>query len=339
MYRPVRERSADNIVEAVRKGLKKTGYEEVSLTSLSSTDHSQIREILTRLNDEYADSGVRISIPSQRLDSFGVDMASLVAGRKKGGLTFAPEAGTQRLRDVINKNVTDDDLMDATREAFNAGWRRMKLYFMIGLPTERDEDLCGIADMANRTYELMRDAVPKDQRGSLSLGLSVNVFVPKAQTPFQWDGQISADEARRRVDVIRRNLRHKAISLSYHEPKTSFVEAVMSRGGREIADLVYEAWRRGARFDAWTEHFNMDAWREAASSLSIDVDGIAERSYDSSYVMPWEHISCGVSRQYLEDERKRAYSATPTYDCTMEKCTSCGVCFDLNVKNELQALR
>ena len=339
MYRPVRERSVDNIVAAVRRGIEETGYEEVSLTSLSSTDHSQIREMLERLNAEWGSLGVRISIPSQRLDSFGVDMASLVAGRKKGGLTFAPEAGTQRLRDVINKNVTDDDLISATRAACAEGWRRMKLYFMIGLPTERDEDLLGIAEAANRTYEAMKEATPAEQRGSLRLGISVNVFVPKSQTPFQWDGQISSEEAARRVGVIRGALRYRAITLSYHEPKTSLVEAVMSRGGREVAALVEEAWRRGARFDAWTELFSEGAWRGAADELGIDVAAIAQSTYESERVMPWAHISCGVDAAFLAAERERALAGQTTPDCTFDACSACGVCPGLGVSNEVCSVR
>lgn len=339
MYRPVRERSADAIVDAVKRGIAETGYEEVSLTSLSSTDHSQIDEILTRLNSEFEDSGVRISIPSQRLDAFGVDMASLVAGRKKGGLTFAPEAGTQRLRDVINKNVTDEDLMSATRAAIEAGWTRMKLYFMIGLPTEEDADLQGIADMANRAYEVMKEACPKDKRGSLSLSLSINVFVPKAQTPFQWDAQIDSEEAARRVSVIRKALKYRAIQVSYHEPKTSLIEAVMSRGGREVGLLIKEAWKRGAKFDAWTEHFNADAWAEAAEVTGVDMDEIAHASHSSDAIMPWEHISCGVSHDYLVEEREKAYDQITTPDCTFRGCTLCGVCPDLHVSNELASVR
>lgn len=336
MYRPVRERSADNIVSAVRRGIEETGYEEVSLTSLSSTDHSQIREILTRLNAEYGDSGVRVSIPSQRLDSFGVDMASLVAGRKKGGLTFAPEAGTQRLRDVINKNVTKEDLIGAARDAMEAGWRRMKLYFMIGLPTETDEDLVGIAQMANETYEQMKESTPADQRGSLRLGISVNVFVPKSQTPFQWDGQISAEEAARRVALVRQNLKYRAITLSYHVPKTSLVEAVMSRGGREVADVVEAAWKRGARFDAWTEFFDEKAWAEAFEEAGVDARSIAETTYDSTHAMPWAHISCGVDDGFLAKERELAYEGVTTEDCTFGSCTLCGVCPSLRVTNVLQ---
>ena len=335
MYRPVRERTADNIVASVVEGLAQTGYDEVSLTSLSSTDHSQIREILTRLNEVYAGKGVRISIPSQRLDSFGVDMAGLVAGQKKGGLTFAPEAGTQRLRDVINKNVTEEDLFGAVDASFAAGWRRCKLYFMIGLPTETDEDVKGIARLVQQAYDHARAVVPKEQRGSIQIGASVALFVPKAQTPFQWDGQIPPDEALRRVTLLRHSVKYRAVSISWHDPKTSFVEAVMSRGGREASYLVEEAWRRGARFDAWSEHFNEQAWRDAASALAFDVEAAAQTSYPLDYVMPWGHISCGVSTKWLARERDRAERETTTPDCTFGSCSGCGACMRLGLDNEL----
>ncbi|WP_165253705.1 TIGR03960 family B12-binding radical SAM protein [Adlercreutzia sp. ZJ304] len=339
MYRPVRERSADNIVSAVLRGLEQTGYDEVSLTSLSTTDHSQIEEILQRLNKACEGRGVRISVPSQRLDSFGVKMADLVAGQKKGGLTFAPEAGTQRLRDIINKNVTEDDLFCAIDAACAAGWRRCKLYFMIGLPGETDEDVLGITDLADRAYERMKEATPPEQRGALAMTVSVGVFVPKAQTPFQWDGQITCEEALRRVGLLRHSVRHRAVRISYHDPQASFVEAVMSRGGRNCADLVEAAWRHGACFDAWTELFNEGAWRQAAADTGIDPEQIAAAQYEPEYVMPWAHISAGVSTKYLQLERKRASKGETTPDCTYEKCTACGVCPATNTQNVLARAR
>lgn len=335
MYRPVRERSAENVVNAVLCGLDETGYDEVSLTSLSSTDHSQIARILTDVNQSCAGKGIRVSVPSQRLDSFGVEMAGLVAGQKKGGLTFAPEAGTQRLRDVINKNVTEDDLFGAIDAAFAAGWRRCKLYFMIGLPTETDDDIKGIASLAQRAYDRARQNVPADQRGSVSMNISCAVFVPKAQTPFQWDGQISPEETLRRVGLLRRSVKYRAINVGWHDPKTSFVEAVMSRGGREIADWVEAAWRRGARFDAWTELFNEAAWRDAADELGLDPESIAQAVYDTDYVLPWTHISAAVSTRFLALERKRAAQGVTTPDCTFERCVGCGACPTLGVDNQL----
>ena len=339
MYRPVRERSADNVVESVVAGLAATGYDEVSLTSLSSTDHSQIADILTRLNRSCDGKGVRISVPSQRLDAFGVDMAELVAGQKKGGLTFAPEAGTQRLRDVINKNVTEDDLFDALDAAFAAGWRRCKLYFMIGLPTETDDDIKGIASLAQRAYDRMKAATPPDQRGGLRLSVSCALFVPKAQTPFQWDGQITPEEALRRVQLLRRSVKYKAVDVHWHDPATSFVEAVMSRAGREAAAWVEAAWRRGARFDAWSECFNEEAWHTAADEVGIDPTAIAQTSYPLDRVMPWAHVSTGVSTRFLARERRLADEGRTTPDCTFETCSACGACPTLKVDNELAAPR
>ncbi len=339
MYRPVRERSADNIVSAVVRGLADTGYDEVSLTSLSSTDHSQIAEILTRVNSACAGRGVRVSVPSQRLDAFGVEMAGLVAGQKKGGLTFAPEAGTQRLRDVINKNVTEDDLFSAIDAAFAAGWRRCKLYFMVGLPTETDDDIKGIASLAQRAYDRAKAAVPPDQRGNVRMSVSVAVFVPKAQTPFQWDGQISPEETLRRVGLLKRSVKYKAVDVHYHDPATSFVEAVMSRGGREAAAWVEEAWRRGARFDAWTEHFDEGAWAGAAEALGIDPARVAQATFDTGYVLPWSHITAAVSPRFLARERRLAAEGRTTPDCTFEQCSACGACPTLGADIELMEPR
>ncbi len=339
MYRPVRERSADNIVDAVVRGLSETGYDEVSLTSLSTTDHSQIAEILERLNRHFEGAGVRVSIPSQRLDAFGARMADLVAGQKKGGLTFAPEAGTQRLRDVINKNVTEDDLFGAVDAAFAAGWRRCKLYFMIGLPTETDDDIKGIARLVQQVYDHAKAIVPKEQKGSIQISASVALFVPKAHTPFQWEGQIPPEEALRRVNLLRHSVKYRAITVSWHDPKTSFVEAVMSRSGREAADLVEAAWRRGARFDAWSEYFREDAWREAADALGIDVDAVAQTGYPTDRIMPWEHVSCGADRRWLAREHDRAVSGQTTPDCTFGRCSGCGVCTKLGSDNQLAGER
>lgn len=339
MYRPVRERSADNVVESVLTGLAETGYDEVSLTSLSSTDHAQIADILMRLNHACDGKGVRISVPSQRLDSFGVDMAELVAGQKKGGLTFAPEAGTQRLRDVINKNVTEDDLFSAVDAAFAAGWKRCKLYFMIGLPTETDEDIRGIARLASRAYDRAKAAVAPEQRGNVRVSVSCALFVPKAQTPFQWDGQISPAEALRRVGILRRSVTSRAVDVHWHDPATSSIEAVMSRAGREAAAWVEAAWRRGARFDAWTECFSETAWDEAATETGVDPEALAQTSYPVDRIMPWEHISTGVSTRFLARERKLAERGQTTPDCTFGACSACGACPTLGAENELAATR
>ncbi len=334
-YRPVRERTPDQIVSAVVRGLEKTGYDEVSLTSLSTTDHSCCREMLNRLNTRLADTGTRVSIPSQRLDSFGVDMAASVAGEKKGGLTFAPEAGSQRLRDVINKNVTEDDLERATRAGFEAGWRRVKLYFMMGLPGETDDDIVAIAQLADRTYELAREVVPPAQRGGISVSVSCSVFIPKASTPFQWCAQLDDTEVKRRQQLLIHSVRNRAVRVHYHDADTSLIEAVLSRGGRDVGDIVEGAWRRGARFDAWTEQFSLERWELAAEEASMDLRTIAHTPYAIDVRLPWEHVSTGASRGFFEREYRRALNAQTTPDCTRTSCTGCGICPTLGVDNVL----
>ena len=338
-YRPVRERTPDQIVSAVMRGLEKTGYDEVSLTSLSTTDHSCCPEVLSRLNRRLADTGIRISIPSQRLDSFGIDMALQVAGEKKGGLTFAPEAGSQRLRDVINKNVTEDDLERATRAAFEAGWRRVKLYFMMGLPGETDEDIVAIANLADRTYEIAREVVPPAQRGGVSVSISCSVFIPKAATPFQWCAQTPDDEVKRRQQLLLRSVRNRAVRVHYHDADTSLLEAVLSRGGRDIAPVILGAWMRGARFDAWTEQFDLSRWEEAAAEAGIDLREVATEPFDLDARLPWEHVSPGVSRGYLLREYRKALEGTTTADCSRTSCTGCGVCPTLHADNILAGER
>jgi len=326
MYRPVRERSADTIVRAVARGIACTGFDEVALSSLSTTDHSQIEQTLRRLNHQLSDTGVGISLPSQRLDAFGVDMARLVAGEKKAGLTFAPEAGTQRLRDIINKNVTEDDLISAVQQAFSAGWRRCKLYFMIGLPGETDEDIRAIAELVNRAYAAAKDAVPETKRGQVRMSVSVAVFVPKVTTPFQWVGQIARAEIERRIAVLRGTRLHKGIDLKWHDPASSLIEAALSRAGREAAALIEAAWREGARFDAWTEQFRLAAWEAAAQQVGLSLSELAEHEYALDEPLPWDHIDCGVSKEYLRAEYERALSAVTTPDCSFVGCTDCGAC-------------
>jgi len=337
--RPVRERSAKNIVDSAVCGLAKTGYDEVSLTSLSTTDHSQIESMLKDLNQACDGKGIRISIPSQRIDAFGVDMAKLVAGQKKGGLTFAPEAGTQRLRDVINKNVNEEDLFASIEAAFSAGWRSCKLYFMIGLPTETDEDIEGIASLVQRAFEIGKNAVKPALRGAVKINVSCALFIPKPQTPFQWDGQIMAEEALRRVSLLRSCIKTRAIAVHWHDPATSLIEALLARGGRECASLIEEAWKRGARFDAWTEHFNAEAWEAASVALSLDMQERAQQSFEIGYPLAWNHISAGVSLDYLQEERLRATKAEATPDCSLEACTDCGVCSSLHTAMDMREVR
>ncbi|MCL2632321.1 MAG: TIGR03960 family B12-binding radical SAM protein [Coriobacteriia bacterium] len=334
-YRPVRERSADAIVQATTSGIAATGFDEVSLTSLSTTDHSRIESILRRLNDRYRNTGVSISIPSQRLDAFGVEMAYLVAGERKTGLTFAPEAGSQRLRDVINKNVTEQHLFGAIEAAYKAGWRRSKLYFMIGLPTETDEDVLAIADLANRAYALAKDCVPDKQRSQVRMSLSVAVFVPKPATPFQWSGQLPLAEVKRRIELLRQAGMAKGIDLSWHDPEVSQIEAALSRAGREAADLIEAAWREGAVFASWSECFDYQQWQRAAATTELDLAQLSERSYPHDQALPWQHIQSGVSVEFLLKEWQKAELGLTTADCSFDQCLNCGVCAgDVRIETE-----
>lgn len=329
VYRPVRERGADAIVHDALAALACTGYDEVSLTSLSTTDHSQLPEVLRRLKRRLEGTGVNVSLPSLRVDAFGVEAARLVAGAgRKSGLTFAPEAGTQRLRDVINKNVTEQDLLDTVRAAFGSGWRRVKLYFMIGLPTETDEDIAGIGALVNKVMAAAREATPADQRGSVRVGVSVSTLVPKADTPFQWQGQIPTEEVWRRQSVLRDAMPRKGVDLSWHDADISLLEAALARGGREVADVIEQAWRSGARFDAWTEHFSLPLWEAAFAACGLDLRLAATRGFGRDDRLPWSHISAGVSSAYLWKEYERALAGTLTPDCTFDACTACGVCGD-----------
>lgn len=328
VYRPVRERRADDIVRDVMAGLACTGHEEVSLTSLSTADHSQLEDILRRLTRRLEGTGVTVSLPSLRVDSFSVQLARLLGGGRKGGLTFAPEAGTQRMRDVINKNVTEEQLMTTVTEAFSAGWRRVKLYFMIGLPTETDEDVRGIGVLVSEVLRVAREVVPPAHRGGIKIGVSVATFVPKAHTPFQWDSQIGLAELKRRQSVLRESMPRKGVDLSWHDSDVSFLEGALARGGRELADVIEAAWRRGSHYDAWTEEFRLSRWLEAFSECGIDPVVLAS-GRDMDGRLPWDHIDSGVSTSFLRDERERAGRGVTTADCTFETCSVCGVCQSL----------
>lgn len=332
--RPVRERSANTILAAATQGLALTGLNEVSLSSLSSTDHSQIAQILRRLAQRYANTDIKVSLPSQRLDAFGVSMAALICGtQKKGSLTFAPEAGTQRLRDVINKNVTEEDLLRAITAAYEMGWRKTKLYFMMGLPTETKEDVAAIAALANKAYSAAKDAVPKNERGKVRMSVSLAVFVPKAHTPFQFIGQVPLPELEQRLQALRAAPLHKGIDLRWHDPEASMIEAVYSRGDETLTELSLRAWELGARFDAWSDQFDKNIWEQAALDTGINLHQWATRSFDVNALLPWDFIAGGVSREFLIREYEKALSLTDehagaftTPDCTMGPCSNCGVC-------------
>lgn len=339
IYRPVRERNADTVIAAVMDGLAATGYDEVSLTSLSSTDHSTIEQMLRRLNRSFSGTGKSVSLPSQRVDALGVELARLAAGEKKGSLTLAPEAGTQRLRDCINKGVSEDDLLRAVTGAVEAGWRGFKLYFMIGLPGETDEDVAGIGSLCRRVYAAAKEAIPEGEPRNIRLNVSVALFIPKAMTPFQWSRQISLPEISHRIEVLRASFPKKGINLHWHDSDTSYVEAVLARGGRECAELIEEAWRRGARFDAWTEQFTFAAWEQAGDVCNIPIMQRATCEYEEGAPLPWSHISAGVSEEFLRLERARARRGEVTPDCSFTSCSQCGVCPPLAMTNVIEGTR
>ena len=332
VYRPVRERSADIIVRDAMRQLRCTGQDEVALSSLSTTDHSAIEELLRRLGASLAGQGVSVSLPSLRADAFGVDMASLAAQGRRTGLTFAPEAGTQRLRDVINKNISEDDLLSTVEAAFGNGWRRLKLYFMIGLPTETDDDVRGIGELVGRVLQTAREATPPAQRSQLRVGVSVGTFVPKAHTPFQWEPQLTLEEVRARQRVLREAMPRKGVDLHWHDADVSFVEGALARGGRDVSDVIERAWRLGGGFDAWTERFSLKTWLTAFEQAGLDPVALASGPGDESSPLPWGHISPGVSQAYLRLERERAVKGLTTPDCSFGECTGCGACGDLDVE-------
>ena len=337
--RPARERSADTIVRAALQAVEETGYEEVSLTSLSSTDHSQIADIVRRLNGQLSDSAVSISLPSLRVDTFSIElMDTLLSGAKRPGLTLAPEAGTQRMRDVINKNVTEQQLLDTVCSAFASGYRRIKLYFMIGLPHETDEDVVGIADLVRKVADVAYDAVEPRQRSAVKVALSVSTFVPKAHTPFQWAAQIPVEEMKRRQQLLRDALPRKGVQLSYHEAYPSFIEGLIARGDRTLAPVIEQAWRQGARFEAYREQFDPGCWEWAFETCGFDPSPfVGARAYTDD--LAWRHIDVGVDTDYLVSEAQHASEATLTRDCTFAGCTNCGVCPNLATAPEIRGER
>lgn len=329
LYRPVRERSPENLLKMAKEMVDSTGYNEISLTSLSSADYSCLPDLVQSLVDDLKEQGVSISLPSLRIDSFSIDLAQKVQQVRKSGLTFAPEAGTQRMRDVINKGVTEKDLEDAVRAAFQAGWSTVKLYFMMGLPTETDEDILGIADLAYRVIDLYKQI--KGQRGA-KVTVSVSCFVPKPHTPFQWFGQNVAAEFERKQQLLKARLRDRSISFNWHDARTSFLEGAFARGDRRLGQVVLTAWQNGAKFDGWSEHFNYNVWMEAFKMNGIDPYFYATRDRDFDEVMPWDQLSSGATKSFLQREYEQAVKEELTCDCRREKCSACGVCPGLGVE-------
>ena len=321
-YRPVRNRDPKLLAEYGKAACEDSGYQEMTLSSLSSTDYPCLMELCDDLLDYCSPRDIGLSLPSLRADTFSMSLMERLQRVRKGGLTFAPEAGTQRLRDAINKNLKEEDLLQSCRTCFSGGWNGVKLYFMLGLPTETDEDVLGIADLANKVYHVWRNNTPNLSRG-VRITVSTSCFVPKSHTPFQWEGQNTQEEYLRKVTLLRENLRNKSITYNWHDPETSFLEAVLSRGDRRIADVIEEAWRHGAKFDSWSEYFSLQTWMDAFAACGVDPTFYANRLRDREEVFPWTVISDGVTEKFLWREREQAYAGKITPDCR-EKCSGCG---------------
>ena len=322
VYRPVRNRSRDLCADYCVRACDDTGYQEVTLSSLSTSDYPPLTTLCDELEPFCDQRHVSLSLPSLRADNFSMELMQRLAKGRKTGLTFAPEAGSQRLRDVINKNVTLDDLLQSCRTAFAGGYSAVKLYFMLGLPTETDEDVLGIADVAARVMHAWRESAQNKQRG-VRITVSTSWFVPKPHTAFQWEPQISKEEYERRVALLREAIKTKTVTYNWHDSDTSFLEAVLARGDRRLGKVLETAWRKGAKLDAWEEYFSLDRWLEAFDECGIDPHFYANRTRAEDELMPWSMISSGVTEQYLLRERHKAYESVTTPDCRTH-CNGCG---------------
>lgn len=323
IYRPVREKSVGRLTKLAKNIIEQTGYGEISLASLSTSDYSSLKELTEILTDEFRSCNVGLSLPSLRIDAFSIQLARKVQEIKKSGLTFAPEAGTQRLRDVINKGVTEKDLMSSARDAFLCGWNSVKLYFMIGLPTETDEDIEGIAKLAMGVVDVYR-SVKGSARG-LRVAVSTSTFVPKAFTPFQWESQIPLSEIERRQKLLKTLLKSKNIFYSWHDGRLSFLEAVFSRGDRKLGKVLMLAHGKGCRFDGWNDIFSFEKWLSAFKDAGVSPEFYANRERKTDEIFPWEIIDAGIDREYLLKEREKSKKGITTPDCRFNRCHACGI--------------
>jgi len=318
IYRPVRERSVEEIMKLAEQGIKNSGFDELALLSLSSGDFSCLPVLLLKLMDRFADEYVSVSMPSMRVGTLTPEVINQIKRVRKTGFTVAPEAGTDRLREVINKGITEQDLLATCRDAFEAGWNLIKFYFMIGLPTETMEDVDGIVDLAVRARQ-------EAQGRRAQINVSVATFVPKPHTPFQWAGQLTLAESKERINRLKKNLPRKGFKLKWHDPYQSLLEGVFSRGDRRLSHLIEAAWRAGARLDGWSEHYRLDRWQRAAEDLGLDLDWYL-RARDMDEVLPWDHLSSGVDRNFLVHEYQKSLERSYTPDCRNHSCQKCGLC-------------
>ena len=324
IYRPVREKSRETLLRQARNLLENTGYQEISLSSLSTCDYSDIQNLIHDLMTEHSDNKVAVALPSIRVDAFSVDLIKEIQKVKKTGLTFAPEAGSQRMRDVINKGLTEERILEAAKSAFEAGWATIKLYFIIGLPYENIEDCEAIGELAQKIADEYF-AVPKNvRRKGLKITVSTSILVPKPFTPFQWAKMTPIDDVSDKIDAVKRSIKSRSITYNYHSQTTSFMEAVFARGDRRICEVLVKAFEKGCKFDGWSQYFNFDAWKEAMEECNIDGKFYAyrERSYDE--ILPWDFIDIGVNKAYLKNENEKAKKAITTQNCR-KGCTGCGI--------------
>ncbi len=334
-YRPVREKSPDVLVKEAKTKLEATGYDEISLASLSTSDYCALGELTDKLLEITEPLNISLSLPSLRADNFSIELMEKVQKVRKSGLTFAPEAGTQRLRDVINKNITEEDMLNTASIAFKGGWTSLKLYFMLGLPTETMEDVEGIANLAWKIKQIYKEH-GNSQRKPLNLTISTAFFVPKPFTPFQWEPQISIDEMVKRQRYLGELLKKSKIKYNWHDYKLSRMEGIISRGDRSIGPVIQKAWEKGCRFDGWAEYFDYNKWMEAIEECGIDADEFACKNRSDHEILPWDFIDIGVNKGFLLDERYKAYKEITSENCR-ENCLACGVasygagiCFEHN---------
>lgn len=331
VYRPSRERSIATLKRQAENQIRHTGYEEISLTSLSSLDYSGIERLARELVAEYGNRGIGISLPSLRVDAFSIDLANEIQKVRKTTLTLAPEAGSQRMRNIINKNVTEEQLLEAVEAAFKSGWNAVKLYFMIGLPYEREEDLDGIIQL----MEKVRDVGKKYAKRAVEVRGSISCFVPKAHTPFQWQPQDSIEELEAKKRYMLRE-KKKGIKLSFHDSETSYLEGVFSRGDRRLSKAVYLAYKKGCKFDGWSEYFRFDLWQEAFHESGINPDFYTRRRPSYEEIFPWDFIDIGVTKAFLKRENEKAEKEALTLDCRHDECSGCGICPRFGVKVDIR---
>ncbi|WP_251861821.1 TIGR03960 family B12-binding radical SAM protein [Clostridium sp. Marseille-Q2269] len=331
IYRPVREKKTEKLLELSDDLIKNTGYDEITLSSLSICDYSDIQNLVFSMVEKHKEGKVGVTLPSLRIDSFSVDLIKEIQKVRKTGLTFAPEAGSQRMRDVINKGVTEENLMTSVKNAFESGWSTIKLYFMLGLPYETIEDVIGISDLGHKVVEKYYEIPKEIRKKGLKVTVSTSIFVPKPFTPFQWAPQDTMEKVRNKIEVLRGSIKSKQITYNWHESLVSYMEAIFARGDRRLCDVLIKAFEKGARFDGWNQYFDFNIWKEALKECNVDGDFYAYRQREYDEILPWDFIDTGVSKEFLIKENERAKNAELTPDCR-QGCKNCGV--NVNLEGE-----